>query len=147
MNKRLLGIVAIIVAILVILIGGGVAMKSIFTGNEIPKENSSISSKVRDNELKIETELAKKIISECNGVKKIEFSKWGYSEKTGIYSKMALINNKDQISYSFDDNKSINSLSDFSYDDIKIQKRKNTLDKNKIILKNYSIVYSKEKKE
>ncbi|AGM99353.1 hypothetical protein K710_1595 [Streptococcus iniae SF1] len=39
MNKRLLGIVAI----LVILIGGGVAMKSIFTGEEIPKDNSSIS--------------------------------------------------------------------------------------------------------
>lgn len=66
MNKRLLGIVAI----LVILIGGGVAMKSIFTGEEIPKDNSSISSKDRDNELKIETELAKKIISEYDGVKK-----------------------------------------------------------------------------
>ncbi|WNZ94496.1 hypothetical protein ABG810_00745 [Streptococcus iniae] len=69
MNKRLLGIVAI----LVILIGGGVAMKSIFTGEEIPKDNSSISSKDRDNELKIETELAKKIISEYDGVKKLSF--------------------------------------------------------------------------
>ncbi|MEW6857870.1 hypothetical protein DIY14_01645 [Streptococcus iniae] len=136
MNKRLLGIVAI----LVILIGGGVAMKSIFTGEEIPKDNSSISSKDRDNELKIETELAKKIISEYDGVKKIEFSNWGHSEKTGIYSKMATINNEDQISYSFDDNKSINSLRGYvTDDDMYVIKRKELLNIGKIDLSKCSI--------
>ncbi|PNY19855.1 hypothetical protein [Streptococcus parauberis] len=144
MKKKLLSIIVLIILV----IGGGVAMKSIFTGEEIPKESSSISSKDRNNELKIEKELAKKIISEYDGVKTIEFSGWGHSEKTGIYSKMATINNKDQISYSFDDNKSINSLSDFSYDDdIHLRERKKLLDMENIDLSEYAITYSNGKKE
>lgn len=144
MKKKLLSIIVLIILV----IGGGVAMKSIFTGEEILKESSSISSKDRNNELKIEKELAKKIISEYDGVKTIEFSGWGHSEKTGSYSKMATINNKDQISYSFDDNKTINSLVGYvTDDDIHIKERKEFLDVEKVDLSEYAITYSYRKEE
>lgn len=61
---------------------------------------------------------------------------------------MATINNEDQISYSFDDNKSINSLRGYvTDDDMYVIKRKELLNIGKIDLSKCSITYSFRMKE
>ncbi|MGT2808721.1 hypothetical protein DIX60_01905 [Streptococcus iniae] len=94
MNKRLLGIVAI----LVILIGGGVAMKSIFTGEIKTSKPQHINAKKL---LKEQEDISLYLTNTYEGVQLIEFKEIKADKLTGSHELEVVINRTETIFVTF----------------------------------------------
>ncbi|MGT2907863.1 hypothetical protein [Streptococcus dentiloxodontae] len=96
---------------------------------------------------KIETELAKYIVSKYENVREIAFTGWGYSKKTGYWGTIVLVNGDNRISFSLSNVESISSLSSSTYhpDSFKLDRRIQKLNISDISLRGVTVVYSFER--
>ncbi|MGT2907860.1 hypothetical protein [Streptococcus dentiloxodontae] len=104
--------------------------------------------KISDDQFKkIETELAKYIVSKYENVREIAFMGWGYSKKTGYWGTTVLVNGDSRISFSLGNVESISSLSSSTYHpgSFKLDRRIKKLNISDISLRDITVIYSFER--
>ncbi|MDG3132915.1 hypothetical protein MKL26_07790 [Streptococcus suis] len=121
----------------------------------------SLNGKITEEKQKreLETSIAKMIVNDYEGVKKIEFTGWGHSPETGMWGTTVIINGDNRMSLSFDDLSSLEKISVSSYhpNTFKLIESKNIIAYPRIddrlekihqtSLKGVEIIYSENSKE
>ncbi|MDG3132913.1 hypothetical protein MKL26_07780 [Streptococcus suis] len=77
----------------------------------------SLNGKMTEEKQKreLETSIAKMIVNDYEGVKKIEFTGWGHSPETGMWGTTVIINHDSKISLSFNDLSGLEEISGMKY--------------------------------
>ncbi|MGT2807570.1 DUF1433 domain-containing protein [Streptococcus iniae] len=94
MKKKAVGIIAIIA----ILISGGIVMKSIFTGQEIKISNDKPVNEI--NVKKEEKRMANYLYSNYDGIMKVEFMNFDKNSSAGTWSSDAKVNDQHIVTFS-----------------------------------------------
>ncbi|MGT2888677.1 DUF1433 domain-containing protein [Streptococcus didelphis] len=93
MKKKILSCIVI----MILLIGGGFAMKSIFNGQEMIESKNKQTSEI--NVKKEEKRMAEYVNNHYKGIKKIEFMNFDKNSSTGTWLSDAKINNLYMVTF------------------------------------------------
>lgn len=135
--------------IAVILVTGGIGMFLHLNAKETERQQKRA----------LETDIAKMLVNDYEGVEKIEFQGWGHSLETGRWSTTAVINDDNRMSLSFDELSGLEEISITSYhpDTFKLLESENLIAFPRIddrleriyqtSLEGVEVIYSEDSKE
>ncbi|HEL1164860.1 TPA: hypothetical protein TVK20_000502, partial [Streptococcus equi subsp. zooepidemicus] len=77
----------------------------------------SLNGKITEEQQKrdLETSIAKLLVSDYEGVKTIKFQGWGHSRETGSWGTTVIINESNQMSFSFSSIKTLEDIGSTRY--------------------------------
>ncbi|HEL1017996.1 TPA: hypothetical protein TVB62_001114 [Streptococcus equi subsp. zooepidemicus] len=121
----------------------------------------SLNGKITEEQQKrdLETSIAKLLVSDYEGVKTIKFQGWGHSREAGSWGTTVIINESNQMSFSFSSIKTLEDIGSTRYNPntFKLVEKPETdtkprimdrIDKiNKTSLVGVTVIYSKDNQE
>ncbi|HEL1283554.1 TPA: hypothetical protein TVQ95_001191 [Streptococcus equi subsp. zooepidemicus] len=121
----------------------------------------SLNGKITEEQQKrdLETSIAKLLVSDYEGVKTIKFQGWGHSRETGSWGTTVIINESNQMSFSFSSIKTLEDIGSTRYNPntFKLVEKPETDTKprimdridmiNKTSLVGVTVIYSKDNQE